>query len=56
MAELNSKLGMRHDSSTPNYPQANSQVESMNQVLVTMLQRTIGMHKSNYNLMLFSAL
>eukprot|EP00253_Pinus_taeda_P004997 PITA_04997 len=35
---------------------ANRQVEVVNKVLVTMLQRTIGMHKSNWHLMLFSAL
>eukprot|EP00253_Pinus_taeda_P005692 PITA_05692 len=45
-----------HDSSTPYYPQANGQVEVVNKVLVTMLQHTIGMHKSNWNLMLFSSL
>ena len=28
----------------------------MNKVLVTMLQRTIGMHKSNWHLMVFLAL
>eukprot|EP00253_Pinus_taeda_P030115 PITA_30115 len=46
----------RHDSSTPYYPQANGQVEVVNKVLVTMLQRIVGMHKSNWHLMLFSAL
>eukprot|EP00253_Pinus_taeda_P021217 PITA_21217 len=35
---------------------ANGQVEAVNKVLVTMLQHTIGMHKSNWHLMLFSAL
>ena len=47
MAELTSKLGLRHDISTPYYPQANGQVEVVNKVLVTMLQRTIRIHKSN---------
>ena len=37
MAELTSKLGLRHDSSTPYYPQVNGQVEVVNKVLVTML-------------------
>ena len=41
MAEMTSKLGLRHDNSTPYYPQANGQVEAVNKVLVTMLQRTI---------------
>ena len=54
--EFTSKLGLRHDSSTLYYPQANGQVEAVNKVLVTMLQRTIGIHKSNWNLMLFLAL
>ena len=56
MVELTSKLGLRHSNSIPYYPQANGQVEAVNKVLVTMLQRTIGMHKSNWHLMLFSAL
>ena len=45
VAELTSKLGLCHDSSTLYYPQANGQVEAMNKVLVTMLQRMIGIHK-----------
>lgn len=49
-------LVLRHDGSTPYYPQANGQVEVVIKVFVTMLQRTIGMHKSNWHLMLFSAL
>ena len=47
VAELTSKLGLHHNSSTSYYPQANGQVEVVNNVLITMLQRTIGMHKSN---------
>ena len=56
VTELTTQLCLRHDSSTPYYPQANGQVEAVNKVLVTMLQRTIDMHKSNWHLMLFSAL
>eukprot|EP00253_Pinus_taeda_P034083 PITA_34083 len=56
MTELTTQLGLRHDSLTPYYPQANDQVEDVNKVLVTMLQRTVGMHKSNWHLMFFSAL
>eukprot|EP00253_Pinus_taeda_P014401 PITA_14401 len=41
MAELTSALGLRHDGSTPYYPQANIQVEAMNRVLVTTLQPTL---------------
>ena len=56
VVELTSKLGPHHDSSTLYYPQANGQVEAVNKVIITMLQHTIGMHKSNWNLMLFLAL
>ena len=53
MAELTSKLGLHRNNSTLYYPQANGQVEVVNKVLVTMIQRTIGMHKSNWHLMIF---
>ena len=56
MVEMTSKLGLHHDSSTPYYPHANGQVEAVNKVLVTMLQQTIGIHKSNWHLQFFSAL
>ena len=56
MAEMTSKLGLHQDNSTLYWPQANIQVEAIKKVLVTMLQRTIGMHKSNWHLMLFSTL
>ena len=45
VAELTSKLGLHNDNSAPYYPQGNGQVEAVNKVLITMLQRTIGMHK-----------
>ena len=47
MVELTSKLGLHHDNSMLYYPHANGQVEVVNKVLITMIQRTIGMHKSN---------
>ena len=56
MTELTTQLGLKHNSSTPYYPQSNGQVEAINKILVTMLQRTVGMHKSNWHLMLFPAL
>eukprot|EP00253_Pinus_taeda_P019926 PITA_19926 len=56
MKELTTQLGLKHDSSTPYYPQSNGQVKAINKILVTMLQRTVGMHKSNWHLMLFPAL
>ena len=37
MTELTDQLGLRHDSSTPYYPQANGLVEAINKVLVTMI-------------------
>eukprot|EP00253_Pinus_taeda_P030736 PITA_30736 len=56
MIELTTQLCLQHDNSTSYYPQANGQVEAINKVLVTMLQHTVGMHKSNWHLMLFFAL
>ena len=56
MTELTNQLGLCHDSSTPYYPQANGLVEAINKVLVTMIQRIIGIHRSNWHNMLFSAL
>eukprot|EP00253_Pinus_taeda_P016803 PITA_16803 len=37
MVKLTTQLGLRHDSSSPYYPEANGQVEAVNKVLVTML-------------------
>jgi transposase InsO family protein len=37
MSELTDKLGLRHEKSTPYYPQDNSQVEAIKKVLTTML-------------------
>ena len=56
MAELSIKLGFCHDESTPYYPQDNGQVEAINKVLKTMLQRMVGQAKSNWHLQPFSAL
>ena len=56
MTELTDQLGLRHDSSTPYYPQANGLVEAINKFLVTMIKRIIGIHKSNWHTMFFSAL
>ena len=49
-------LHLDHEWSSPYYPQANGQVESINQILKTMLQRMVGKHKSNWHIQLFSAL
>src|SRR3984885_10275600 len=56
MTELTDQLGLRHDSSTPYYPQENGLVEVVNKVLVTMIGRIIGIHRSNWHNMLFSVL
>jgi hypothetical protein len=56
MSELSTKLGFRHENSSPYYPQANGQVEAINKVLKTMLQRMVGVNKTNWNLQLFSTL
>ena len=56
MAELTSMLHLDHEHSSPYYPQANGQVESINRVLKTMLQWMVGAHKSNWHVQLFSAL
>ena len=56
MTELTDQLGLRHDSSTPYYPQANGLVEAINKFLVTMIKRIIGIHKLNWHSMLFPAL
>jgi hypothetical protein len=47
MFELTKKLGLRHDKSTPYYPQDNGQVEAINKVLITMLRWMIGIHKTS---------
>jgi transposase InsO family protein len=56
MSELTEKLGLLHDNSTPYYPQANSQVKAINKVLITILRRMIGIHKTSWHTMLFSTL
>jgi hypothetical protein len=47
MSKLIEKLGLHHENSTPYYPQDNGQVEAINKVLITMLRRIIGIHKTN---------
>jgi hypothetical protein len=56
MSDLHAKLGFHHDNSSPYYPQANRQVESINNVLKTMIQRMVGSNKTSWHLKLFSAL
>jgi hypothetical protein len=56
MIDLTSKLGLRQEHSSPYYPQANGQVEAVNKSLKTILRGMINSTKSNWNLMLYSAL
>ena len=56
MAKLTCMLHLDHEHSSPYYPQANGQVESINCVLKTMFQRMVGVHKSNWHIQLFSVL
>jgi hypothetical protein len=42
--------------SSPYYPQANRQVEAINKVLKTMIQRMVGENKTSWHLQLFSTL
>ena len=56
MSELHVKLGFLHENSSPYYPQANGQVEAINKVLKTMIQRMVGENKTSWHLQLFSVL
>jgi hypothetical protein len=49
-------LGFTHEFTSPYYLQSNDQVEAVNKVLKTMLQRIVNKHKTNWHHMLFSAL
>ena len=53
MSELHVKLGFFHENSSPYYPQANRQVEAINKVLKTMIQRMVGENKTMWHLQLF---
>jgi transposase InsO family protein len=54
--ELSSRLGFSHEFSSPYYSQSKGQVEDVNKILKTMLQRTVNKHKTNWHHMLFSTL
>jgi transposase InsO family protein len=56
MSEITKNLGLHRDNSTPYYLQANGQVEAINKVLITMLRRMIGIHKTSWQTMLFLVL
>jgi hypothetical protein len=54
--ELSSRLGFSHEFASPYCPHSNEQVEVVKKVLKTMLQHMVNKHKTNWHLMLFSAL
>jgi hypothetical protein len=54
--ELSSRLGFSHEFTSLYYPQSNGQVEAVNKVLKTMLQRTVNKNKTNWHHVLFSSL
>jgi transposase InsO family protein len=56
MIELASKLGFKHDHSSPYYPQENGKVEAVNKSLMTILQKIVNRSNSNYHIMLYPAL
>ena len=56
ISELSSKLGFHHDNSTPYYLKANGQVEAINKLLKTMLQRMVWQAKSSWHLQMFFTL
>ena len=49
-------LNFEHQYSSSYYPQGNGQVEAVNKIIKTMLQRMVRNHKTNWNHMLFSVL
>jgi transposase InsO family protein len=56
MKELASKLGFKHDHSSPYYPQENGKVDALNKSLKTILQKTVSESKSDRHLMLYPML
>lgn len=56
MIELTANMGLSHESYTPYYPTANAQVEAIIKILKTMLQCMVGVHKLDWNFLLYVAL
>jgi hypothetical protein len=56
IVELSSWLGFSHEFASPYYPHSNGQVEVVNKVLKTMIQRMVNKHKTNWHHMLFCTL
>ncbi|MCO5604957.1 hypothetical protein L7F22_059132 [Adiantum nelumboides] len=54
--ELTSNFMISHHKSTPYYPQANSQAESTNKTLISVLTKTVEAHRTDWDLKLTSAL
>ena len=56
MTDLTTMLGFKQEHSSSFYPQANGQVEAINNTLKTILKHTINAARSNWNIMLYPAL
>ena len=56
MVELSLKLGYKKENSSSYYPQENGQVEDVNNYLKSILQRTITQRKTNWHILLYTAL
>ena len=56
MEEISYKLGFKHGHSSPYYPQKNGLVETVNESLMTILQKTVSQSKSDWHIMLYPAL
>ena len=54
--ELASKLGYKKEYSSSYYPQVNGQVDVVNKLLKSILQRTIAQSKTNWHIMLYPSL
>ena len=53
---ISAMLKFEHQYSSVYYPHGNGQVEAVNKILKTMLQRMVDTHKSNMHHLLFSSL
>lgn len=56
MKELATKLGFRYNHFSPYYAQSNGDVEAVNKVIKTMLQRIANKHHTNWHLIIFPSL
>jgi len=56
MTELMTMLGFKHEHSSLFYPQANGQVEVVNNTLKSILHRTVNISRTNWHIMLYPVL